>query len=68
MQQNINCDLRKKRSASLKYLNDSSAFIKYSSDMDDNNENIKEYNPCQLQKILVVFDNMISDMFSNKKF
>ena len=36
--------------------------------MDDNNENIKEYNPCQLQKILVVFDNMISDMFSNKKF
>ena len=36
--------------------------------MDDNNENIEEYNPYQQQKILIVFDNMISDMFSNQKF
>ena len=36
--------------------------------MDDNNENIKEYNPNRKQKILIVFDNMISDMLSNKKF
>ena len=35
--------------------------------MDDNNKNIEEYNPYQLQKILIIFDNMISDMFSKKK-
>ena len=36
--------------------------------MDDNNENIKEYNPSRKQKILIVFDDMISDMLINKKF
>ena len=35
--------------------------------MDDIYKNIKEYNSNTKQKILVVFDDMIADMLSNKK-
>ena len=35
--------------------------------MDDIYKNIEEYNPNKKQKKLVVFDNMIADMFSSKK-
>ena len=30
-------------------------------------ENIEDYNPNKKRKILIVFDNMIADMLSNKK-
>ena len=35
--------------------------------MNDIYENIEEYNPNMKQKMLIVFDHMISDMFNNKK-
>ena len=35
--------------------------------MDDIYKNIKEYNSNKKQKILIVFDDMIVDMLSNKK-
>ena len=35
--------------------------------MDDNYKNIEEYNPNKKRKILMVFDDMIPDMSSNKK-
>ena len=35
--------------------------------MGDIHENIEEYNPNKKHKILIVFDNMIVDMLSNKK-
>ena len=35
--------------------------------MDDIYKNIEEYNPNKKQKILIVFDDMIADMLSNKK-
>ena len=35
--------------------------------MDDIYKNIEEYNPNKKRKILVVFDDMIADMLSNKK-
>ena len=35
--------------------------------MDDIYENIREYNPDKKCKILIVFDDMIVDMLSNKK-
>ena len=35
--------------------------------MDDIYKNIKEYNPNEKCKILIVFDEMIADMLSNKK-
>ena len=31
------------------------------------NEIIEQYNPSKKRKILIVFDNMIADMVSNKK-
>ena len=51
----------------LKYLNDSKAFIEYSINIDDIYENIEEYKPIKKWEILVVFDDMIADMLSNKK-
>ena len=35
--------------------------------MDGIYKNIEEYNPNKERKILIVFDNMIADMLSNKK-
>ena len=43
------------------------AFIEYSNDIDDIHKNIEEYNPNKKQKILIVFDDLIADMLSNKK-
>ena len=57
----------KRESTGLKHLNDSKAFIEYSSDMDDIYKSIEEYNPNKKRKILIVFDDMIADMLSNKK-
>ena len=36
--------------------------------MDDISENIEEYNPNKNCTILIVFDDMIADAHSNKKF
>ena len=35
--------------------------------MDDIYKNIEEYNPNKQRKILIAFDDMIADMYSNKK-
>ena len=45
----------------IKYLNDSKA-------MDDVYENINDYNTNRRRKILMVFDDMIADIMTNKKF
>ena len=58
--------INKRKSTGLKYLNDSKAFVEYSNDMDIY-KNIEEYSPNKNRKILIVFDNMIADMLSNKK-
>ena len=50
-----------------KHLNGSKAFIEYSNDMDNIHKDIEEYNPNKKCAILIVFDNMIADMLSNKK-
>ena len=36
--------------------------------MHDTYENIEEYNPNKKRKRLIVFDDLIADMLSNKKF
>ena len=36
--------------------------------MDDVYENITDYNPNRRRKILIVFDDMIADIMTNKKF
>ena len=42
-------------------------FLECSNDMDDIYKNIEKCNPNKKRKILIVFDNMIADMISNKK-
>ena len=59
--------INKQESTGLKYFNDSKAFIEYSNDMADIYKNIEEYNSNKKRKILIVFDDMIADMLSNKK-
>ena len=54
--------------AGIKHLNDSSAFIEYSNTIDDVYENIDQYNLSRKRKILIVFDDMIVDVKSDKKF
>ena len=60
--------INKRESTALKYLNDSKSFIEYSNDMDNIYKNIKEFNPNKKRRILIVFDDMIADMLSNKRF
>ena len=52
----------------MKHLNDSSAFIECSNTMDDMYENIDHYIPSRKRKILIVFDDVIADIMTNKKF
>ena len=55
-----------RESTGLQYLNDSKAFIEYSNDMDDIDKDIEDKNPTKKRKILILFDDMIADMLSNK--
>ena len=43
------------------------AFIGYSQTIDDVYENLEDYNPTKKRRLLIVFDDMIADMESNKK-
>ena len=55
----------KEKNPGLKHFNNSKAFIEYSNDMDDIYKTIEEHNP--YKKIVILFDDMIADMLSNKK-
>ena len=43
-------------------------FTEYSNTMDDVYKNINDYNPNRRRKILIVFDDMIADIITIKKF
>ena len=60
--------IKKLEDAGTKHFNDSNAFIECSNTMDDVYENIDDYNPNRKRKILIVFDDMIADIMTNKKF
>ena len=59
--------INKRESTGLNHFNDPKAFIEYSNDMQDVYKNIDEYNTDKERKILIVFDDMIADMISNKQ-
>ena len=59
--------INKRESADLKYLNDLKTFIEYPNDFENIYKNIKEYNPNKKRKILIVLDDKIADILSNKK-
>ena len=60
--------IKKRENAGIKNLNDSKAFIQCSNTMDDVYKNIDDYNSSRKRKNSVVFDGMIADIISNKKF
>ena len=60
--------IKKREDAGIKHLNNPNAFIECSNTMDDVCENIHDYNPIRKRKKLIVFDDMIADIISNKKF
>ena len=45
----------------------SKAFIEYSNAMDDVDNDINDYNPKRNRNILIVFDDMIADINTNKR-
>ena len=60
--------IKKREDAGIKHLNDPNAFIECSNTMDDVYENIHDYNSSRKRKILIVFDDMIADIMTNKRF
>ena len=59
--------INKREQGGIKNLNDPAAFIEYSNSMDDILSNIEDYNKKRKRKVLIVFDDMISHVMSNKK-
>ena len=59
--------IEKREKAGLKNLKDQNAFIEHSSTMNDIYENIKDYNKKRKRKVLIIFDDMISHVMSDKK-
>ena len=60
--------IKNRENAGIKHLDDSKAFIGCSNTMNDAFENIELYNPNRKRKVLIVFDDMIADIMTNKKF
>ena len=60
--------IKKREDAGIKNLNDPSALTEYSNTTDDVYNNIDDYNPKRKRKILIVFDDMIADIMTNKRF
>ena len=59
--------IEKTEKAGIKNLEDKNAFIEYSNNMDDIYDDINDYNKKRKRKMLIVFDDMISHVMSNKK-
>ena len=51
----------------IKTLKSPKAFIDYSQAIDDVYKNLEDYNPTKKSIVVMVFDDMIADMESNKK-
>ena len=59
---------RKRQDAGIKNVNNPNAFILCSNTMDDVYKDIDNYNPKRDKKVLVVFDNMVAGIVTNKEF
>ena len=60
--------IKKLKDVRTNHFNDANTFIECSNAMDDDYENIGYYNPRRKRKVLIVFDDMIADIMTNKKF
>ena len=59
---------KKRKDVGIKSCNDPNIFIECSNRMDDVHQNIDDYNPNTDGKVLIVFDEIIEEVMSNKKF
>ena len=59
---------KKREDVGIKYCTDLNGFIECSNTMDDVYQKIYQYNPSRKRKILIVSDDMVADIMSNKKF
>ena len=59
--------INKREGVGINHFNDPKAFTEYSNDMRNVYKNIDDGNPDKDNKILIVFDDMISDIIHNKK-
>ena len=57
----------KREKAGLKNLKDQNTFIEYFNNMDDIHGDIENYNKKRKRKVLIIFDDMISHVISDKK-
>ena len=60
--------INNRKNAGIKHLNDPTAFIEYSDNMNDVYADISNYNKKRENKVLIVFDDMIADIEYNKSF
>ena len=60
--------IKKRDGVGVKYCNDLNAFIECPNTMDDVYKNIDGYNPNTERKFFIVFDDMIANIMTNKKF
>ena len=59
--------INKREKAGINFNNDPTAFIEYSNSMDDIFPQIEDYNKKRKRKVLIIFDDMISHVMSDKK-
>ena len=59
--------INKRERVGINHFNDPKAFIEYSDEMGNVYKNIDDYNSPPPKKILIVFDDIIADIFKNKK-
>ena len=59
--------IKKREDAGIKHFKDPNAFIECSITMDNVYEMIDDYNQNRKRKLLIVFDDMITDIMKNKK-
>ena len=60
--------IKNRENAGIKHLNDSKAFVECSNTIDDVYEIIDDCNLNRKRKVLIVLDDMIADIMTNKKF
>ena len=64
----MNIVLKNCEDARIKHLNNPNAFIESSNTMNDVCENINDYNPIRKRKKIIVFDDIIAGIITNKNF
>ena len=60
--------IKKREDVGIKHLNDPKTFIEHLNNMDHLYNNIDNYNSSRKRKILIVFDDRVTDIMTHKKF